>query len=595
MKDIKILKIAQPLIQHYPWAIPLVITLGFLASLSEGLGISLFIPFLQGLDPTRTSLAEESRFITWLNQLSFGVSPEQQIIVIPALIFACIILKNTLAFTNLYLSSWLYTNLGHRLVSSVYSELLQLNYSFFDNNRSGKLLNTLQQQTWESCNSITKIISLITNTCTVIVFLTILLLTSWHLTLLVIVSMSLISIVLQGLSSHVKRLGLKKIQASDALAHQMLEGFSGMRTIRAFGRERYEQERFVRVSKQLQITSMRLYTFLGTVGPISETLSATLLLCILVVSLIYNKSSLPVLLTFVFFLYTLQPRIRQLDSDRMGLASLSPSIDNVLWILNQPEENFIKSGKRSNYAFNKSIRFKSVFFQYKTQNEPALEDVSFCIPKGKTIALVGPSGAGKSTIINLICRFYDPTEGQILIDQEPLQELDLAIWRNQIAIVSQDVHIFSSTIRENIAYGKLEATDDEIVMAAKYANAHEFITNLPYDYDTQVGDRGVRLSGGQKQRLALARAIVRDPKILILDEATNALDSISESFIQEAIEKLSQNRTVIVIAHRLSTIKKADQIIVIEKGKIVEKGSFQQLSAQDGLFSKMYRLQFSAV
>lgn len=189
-------------------------------------------------------------------------------------------------------------------------------------------------------------------------------------------------------------------------------------------------------------------------------------------------------------------------------------------------------------------------------------------------------------------KFYDVTEGEIDVDGYPLQQLNLDSWRRRIAIVSQDIYMFSTTVRENIAYGRLEATEDEIIAAAKLANADEFISQLPYGYDTKVGDRGIRLSGGQRQRIALARAIVRNPEILILDEATNALDSISENLIQEALNTLSQNRTVIVIAHRLSTIEQADQIIVLEEGRVIEQGNLQHFLKLNGLFAKLYHLQY---
>jgi subfamily B ATP-binding cassette protein MsbA len=238
-----------------------------------------------------------------------------------------------------------------------------------------------------------------------------------------------------------------------------------------------------------------------------------------------------------------------------------------------------------------AIYFESVSLTYNPEDRPAIEDVSIEFKRGQTTAFVGPSGAGKSTIISLLCRFYEPTSGEIYVDDCPLKELNLRDWRQGIAIVTQDVHIFSGTVKDNIAYGRLEATEAEIFDAAKLANAHDFISQLPEGYDTKVGDRGVRLSGGQRQRIALARAIVRDPDILILDEATNALDSISENLIQEALNTLSQNRTVIVIAHRLSTIENADKIIVMEKGRAIEQGNLQHLLELDGLFAKLYHLQ----
>lgn len=213
------------------------------------------------------------------------------------------------------------------------------------------------------------------------------------------------------------------------------------------------------------------------------------------------------------------------------------------------------------------------------------------IPAGKTTALVGPSGAGKSTLIKLILRMYDPTKGAIYVDDYNLREMDIKSWRGRIAVVSQDVYVFDTTVRENIAYGRLEATEAEIITAAKLAEAHDFICEFPQGYDTHVGNRGIRLSGGERQRIALARAIVRNPDILILDEATNALDSISEHLIQQALETLSQDRTVIVIAHRLSTVEHADHIIVLEEGRVREQGNMECLLQRNGLYAQLYNLQ----
>jgi len=252
---------------------------------------------------------------------------------------------------------------------------------------------------------------------------------------------------------------------------------------------------------------------------------------------------------------------------------------------------FVVSGERPYVALKDRIRFDRVTFYYDDPDRPALRDVSLSIPVGKTTALVGPSGAGKSTLIHLVFRFYDPTGGEVLLDDEPLRSVRLEAWWSRIALVSQDVHMFNASVRENIAYGRLDATDEDIVAAAKLADAHGFIRELPQGYDTCVGDRGVRLSGGQKQRIALARAVVRNAQILILDEATNALDAISDNLIQEALDTLSDGRTVVVIAHRLSTVERADHIIVLEEGRVAEEGDLDDLLAKNGLFARLYKLQ----
>jgi subfamily B ATP-binding cassette protein MsbA len=281
-----------------------------------------------------------------------------------------------------------------------------------------------------------------------------------------------------------------------------------------------------------------------------------------------------------------------LDEARVGLNSLAAAVEEVTSLLDRTNKPYLISGKTPYQLLKKSISFEKVTFHYDPSERPALQDISIRIPSGKITALVGPSGAGKSTLIKLILRLYEVTEGEIYIDDYPLRALDLASWRSGISLVSQDIYIFNTTVRENIAYGRLDTTEDEIIAAAKHADAHNFIRQLPQGYDTKLGDRGVRLSGGQQQRIALARAIVRNPEILILDEATSTLDSISEHLIQEALDTLSKNRTVIMIAHRLSTIEQADHIIVLEEGHVREQGDLQHLLKLNGLFARLYELQY---
>jgi len=266
-------------------------------------------------------------------------------------------------------------------------------------------------------------------------------------------------------------------------------------------------------------------------------------------------------------------------------------VEAVQALLDRTDKRYLMSGTHVQPALARGIAFDRVSFRYDTAEDPALTEVSFTIAAGRTTALVGLSGGGKSTIIKLILRFEDPTDGAIFVDGRPLPGLDLESWRSQLALVSQDVYLFNATVRENIAYGRLDATFDEIVDAARQADAHEFIERLPAQYETPLGPRGVRLSGGQQQRISLARALVRNPAVLILDEATNALDSISESWIQGTLEKLCDQRTVIMIAHRLSTIERADRIIVLDKGRVQEQGTLTDLLAADDLFARLYHLQ----
>ena len=589
-----IVQVLMPLLSLYPWAIPVITILGMLSSFFEGLSISLFIPLLQNLDQPGAQATNNNSWANWLNQLFAQVPYGDRFLVIAASIFIFILIKTGLAYGNSVLFSWYNSRISNQLRIRVFRQLLSVNYSFIENSESGKLINTLTTETWQTSRALAVLVHLITTLCTAFVYIVLLLLISWQLTLLVTVVMALISLIIRGVTRQVRTFGQQAVKINGAMSQRMLESLGGMKLIRLFGRESYEQHRFEQQSQQVSTIFFKLDVLSGVVNPLFEILTATLLVGILLIAS-QSQSALPTLLTFIFLLYRLQPKIKQLDSARVGLRALSSSVEDVMSLLDCTGKPYIRTGRIPFQGIQQGIRFDAVTFFYNSDSRPALQNIFLTIPQGKTTALVGPSGAGKSTLIGLICRLYDTTEGEIYADDRPLWQFELNSWRDRIAIVSQDIYIFSTTIRENIAYGRLDATDDEIMAAAKLANAHHFIMELSDHYETQVGDYGMRLSGGQRQRIALARAIVRNPDILILDEATNALDSISESLIQEALDTLSQNRTVIVIAHRLSTIEQADQIIVMNEGQIAEQGNLQQLLKLNGLFAKLYDLQYGSI
>jgi subfamily B ATP-binding cassette protein MsbA len=589
MKKAKVVNTLMPLLKLYPWAILIIIVLGCLSSFFEGLGISLFIPLLHFVQNSQS--AEENTFVDALNRLFIGVSPNNRLIIIALCILGSIILKNCLTYGNGILFSWVSARIGHGLRSEMFNQYLTVSYSFLEDNESGKLINLLASETWQATDAVATLIGMVITIGTITVYVFLLVLISWQLTLAVSVLMVLISFSIQFLTRQVESLGEEAVEANTNLTQRMWEGLAGMKVIRAFGRENYEQKRFDKASQNVVTTFLKLDIISGLVGPISEILSAILLLCILVVALRQEGSTLPTLLTFVFILYRLQPKVNELDGARVGLMTLTSAVHDVMYFLKRSDKPYIHSGTIPFKKLEEGIYLQSVSFRYNPSEPLAIQELSIVIPQGKTTAIVGPSGAGKSTLIGLICRFYDVTEGEIYVDKYPIKELNLTDWREEIAIVSQDVYMFSTTVLENIAYGRLDATKEEIIEAAKLANAHEFIMELPEGYDTEVGDRGIRLSGGQRQRIALARAIIRNPQILVLDEATNALDSIAEQLIQEALNTLSQNRTVIVIAHRLSTIEQADQIVVLNQGRVIEQGNLQHLLSLNGLFAQLYSLQ----
>jgi subfamily B ATP-binding cassette protein MsbA len=580
-----------PLLRLYPWSFVAIIVLGLLSSLAEGVGISLFIPFLQSINQTSYHLDSGNWLVGSLWKFFNNIPSERRLFIISLCIFGSILTKAILSYSYGVLCSWLEVRVGHQLRSGIFEQLLTVSYGFLQRSQSGNLLNTLATETWRSSQALSVLVDLAITVCLLVVYVALLLLISWPLTLLVAGFMLLVSVVTWRLTQRVQSLGKKATRTNAALTGRMLEGLTGMKVIRSFGQELYEKQRFDRTSEQLRNVMLQLNILRGIVTPVHEILAGLLLVSILLMTL-RSYENLPALMVFIFVLYRLQPRIKSLDGARVNLSSLRAAIEEVISLLDRADKPYILSGATPYQGLKQGIYFEGVTLYYDATEKPALRDVSLCIPAGKTTALVGPSGAGKSTLIDLIFRFYEPSAGEIYIDDHPLPALDLATWRRRVAMVSQDVYLFNTTVWNNIAYGRPQATRDEIVAAAKLADAHNFISQLPQGYSTKVGDRGVRLSGGQQQRLTLARAITHNPEILILDEATNALDSISENLIQEALDTLSHNRTVIVIAHRLSTIEQADHIIVLEEGSVREQGDFQCLVRYGGLFTKLYSLQY---
>ncbi len=591
MNELKAIKQLFRLISPFPVSIAAIIILGIASSLAEGFGLSLFIPFLEGLNSSGGATLE-SGFPDQLNRLFGPLSTQWRTIIIPLCIFAAIALKNVLLYINLVLFAWLNSKISHQLRTSIFQQLMAVSNSYLQSQKSGYLLNLLASETWHVSEALERLVKIVISSCTVIVFIVLLLMLSWPLTLFVALALFCISALVRFLTQRVKQFGQQALRANSQLSVRMCEGLAGMQTIRSFSQETFEKKRFDDASQIVSQVFLKLNMFSMTTSPIFEVLGAMLVLFVLTIGLLFNWVSLPSLLIFVLILYQLQPRIKAIGNDYVVILGLISSVDSVLDFIDHSNKIYVRSGYQPFMHLHDKIQVNNVSFRYGQGQNDALRDLSFFIPQGKTTALVGPSGAGKSTLINLLFRFYDPTAGEIRVDDQPLTQINLTDWRSHIALVSQDIFLFSDTVYHNIAYGRLDATKDEILAAAQQAHAHQFISELPDGYQTLVGDKGIRLSGGQRQRIALARAIVRNPDILILDEATNALDTISESLIQEALEVFCRDRTVIAIAHRLSTIENAEQIVVMDSGQIKECGTLTQLLAKEGLFSELYRRQY---
>jgi ABC-type multidrug transport system fused ATPase/permease subunit len=374
-----------------------------------------------------------------------------------------------------------------------------------------------------------------------------------------------------------------------------METLTGIQLIKATANEEKEYRRLLQAIENCEKADFLAQANSAAIAPLSEVMSLFAILLIVGLGNVFFPTQIAslsaILLTYLFLLFRLLPLIAQLNGFRSKFANRASSIKAVNEFLRRDNKPFSKNGNCHYVPIAQGIHFDGVSFAYGDRAPQVLDGIDLQLYRGETLALVGASGAGKSTVAKLLPRFYNPTAGKITLDGRDLREFDVKSLRKAMGIVSQETVLFNESVFENIAYGKPHATEAEVIEAAKQAKAYEFIVELPQGFQTKIGDRGICLSGGQRQRLAIARTLLQDPDILILDEATSALDAISERAIREAIENLSRNRTTLAIAHRLSAVQNADRIAVLDKGRIVEIGTHDQLLARGGHYTQLYRMQ----
>jgi subfamily B ATP-binding cassette protein MsbA len=483
------------------------------------------------------------------------------------------------------------------LRNDLYRHIHQLPLAYFTNERTGNLISRIMNDVSVVNSGISATFNtLIKEPMLVIVYLAITLMLSWKLTLMAFIVFPLVLLIISLIGRRVhKESGMVQERIAD-LTSVLHETISGVKVVKAFGMEEFENRKFAEKGYAYLRTVLRVTQVRNLASPSTEFLSA------LAGGVIIWYGGLQVLghesmrasefLGFLFALFQLMPPIKELSTVNNRVQEATAAGKRVFEILDTEPNIRDVPGAVKLPGFREHLEFRDVSFRYEA-GDLVLADISFSIRKGEVIAVVGPSGAGKSTLVDLVPRFYDPTSGAILIDGVDLRTAELKSLRELIGIVTQETILFNDTVRNNIAYGLEHCSLERVVMAAKAANAHNFISEMPSGYDSVIGERGVKISGGERQRLSLARAILKNPPILILDEATSALDTESEILVQEAIEHLMAGRTSIVIAHRLSTIKHADRILVIEAGRIVETGRHDDLVQNEhGLYRKLYQLQF---
>ena len=495
--------------------------------------------------------------------------------------------------------SYLIAHVGQSVVldirNALFAKFQRLPVSYFDRHQTGEVMSYLTNDVATVQNALAdKIIDVVTEGAILIGSLVMMFLLDWQLALMTLITVPVVALSMRVFGKMIKNSGAE-IQAklSNFIA-MMQESISGERVVKAFGRERYEIDRYREQNAKTFEASMQNVKLTSMLTPTIEFIAAaaaTALIWFGGKEVVDGRITAGTLVAFLTYAVNMSNPLKRLSRAYAGIQQALAGAERVFAVLDMDEPIADKPDAIALPPAEGSVRVEDVSFSY-TENVPALSHVSLSAAPGQMIAFVGPSGAGKSTIANLIPRFYDVDSGAILVDGCDVRDVTLESLRAQIGIVPQETMLFSTTVRENIRYGRLDATDAEIEAAAKDANAHEFIMELPEGYDTQIGERGLMLSGGQRQRIAIARAILKDPRILILDEATSALDTESEKIVQAALDRLMVGRTSLIIAHRLSTIFGADQIYVIDHGAVREHGTHEELLAAKGLYAELYALQF---
>ena len=545
-----------------------------------------------------SSLTLNEKLKYWTNGLILRDTAKDTLQILCVSILIIFILKNVF----LYLKNIMLTIVQFRLITELRNKLYihfhKLSLSFFNQHKSGELTSIVVNDVANMRQALTTSFQRIfVEPINIIAFSVLLFIISWKLALIAITIIPLAGFVIVNISRSIRRKSRRTAVKIAGITNIITETLTSMRVVKAFAMEDYEVSRFTKETKNYYNLIFRRARLRSLAPPITEIMGVFIGVALLWVGgtevLSAQGLTSEDFIRFILIMFSALQPIRSLSNVFAEIQVGAASAERVFGILDTQPAILDSDEVIEDVAFNESVTFDHVFFQYDDGDVQVLQDISFSLNKGSVVALVGVSGAGKSTTADLIPRFFEPTEGAVQLDGVDIRKFKTRALRQLMGIVTQETILFNDTISGNIAYGKQDIPIERIRKAAAAANALEFIDKLPEGFDTIIGEKGVRLSGGQRQRLAIARALLKDPPILILDEATSSLDIESEKKVQEAMDRLMKDRTVLVIAHRLSTIVNADNIIVLDGGKIVETGTHEQLLGQNGIYKNLYNVQFS--
>jgi subfamily B ATP-binding cassette protein MsbA len=529
---------------------------------------------------------------SWSKSLSSGSKPTA--VLIAALIVVLFLLKGIFTYLTAYMTRWTGLQAVRDLRADLYGRVQRQSLAFFSEHSTGHLLSRimgdvgrLQRLVSGDLAEVFRLTALVLGQSVYLFYL------NWRLAGFCLVILPLLVFPVARMGRRLKDVSRGGMQKMGDASLVMKEGITGTRVVQAFGMEQFEVDRFVRALDRVQRAEKRAARIVSVMGPVMELIGAVgaaVLFTYAAHRIAAGKLSAGDFVTFVAALFMIYTGIRNLVKINNDLQQSLAAAQRVFEIMDQPSLIVERPEAIPLPAFQSRIEFQAVSFAYG--KAPVIRGIDLTVRRGQVVALVGSSGAGKSTLVNLLPRFYDVTEGAILFDGRDIRDVTLASLRQSIGLVTQEVLLFNDTVRNNIAYGRVDVPMERVEAAARAAHAQAFIESLPQGYDTELGESGHRLSHGQRQRLSIARAILKDAPILILDEATSSLDSESEAEVQAALENLMQGRTVFVIAHRLSTVRRADVILVMDSGRIVERGAHADLLAEEGVYARLHRLQF---